>query len=293
MKKSSRYVRPARPSAGVRLQVRDHDVIRSIGRFRTLEAEHIRQLHFPQRSLRFVQRRLRQLWEHTLIDRVFRPVVMGGGAADDASTPVYVLGKGARPLRADNATRAPYAKPSVATLAHGLIATDFLIAIEGALRDQGEANAMLHPEAELWHAARRAPAEHIVGGGIVPDGAVTIALPNRRPETFAVEIVRADPRGGLRTLIKKFFQYRVCMDRGFFRRAYGWANLRAVLVALPTQARAVHLSELAAKAKVPGFIWFGTYERERPAFRKEMVLRERWQNSRGRFYSIVPDLDRL
>lgn len=123
----------------------------------------------------------------------------------------------------------------------------------------------------------------------MPDGAVTVSIGDRRPETFAIEIVRADPRGGLRTLLRKFFQYRILLERGFFRRAYGWPNLRAVLVALPTAVRADHLREVATKAKAPGFIWFGTYESDRPAFRKETLLRKRWHNSRGRYYSIDPD----
>lgn len=285
-----RFVRPARPRAGLEVGARDRALLRSVARFRYMTADHLRILTAPSVARRVFQRRLRLLYEHGLVERDRLPP-----STDDhrRGTPLYSLGDAGELVVGDTGEALPHrpSGPLPSTIHHSLIAADFLVAVHEAVRRAaGQLQATLHPEAELWtrlarfrlRSQRRRPA-------IVPDGAVTLTEPGKvTPSTYALEVVRADIRGGSRTFIAKLERYGELVRARFFREAFGFERLRAVVVATPTSTRARNLRELAAKAKITIPVVCVAYGQGAHAFTADSVVGPVFTDRDGRPFAMLP-----
>lgn len=295
----ARYVRPKRPVRGLALQTRDLAILDAIRRYRALRAEHLSALLGPI-GRRVLQARLRLLWEHRLLDRRYLPALWGGDMPPVASqTPLYLsTARGLR--RLVDARGLPQRDervelPSVFTLAHDMVAVDFLVALECAAKTAGHAvRVTIQPE----HLLRRELAESAARPRdgkqlIVPDGAATIAGVAGDASTLHLEIVRAGARSGNGRIAKKLVRYGELLRDGFFERAYGHARLRAVLIATTSERRAETLRELT-EARLPKpthwLFWFGSFsDHAAPArFLPWSVLEIPWKRTDGRKATLAP-----
>ena len=247
---TSRLVRPRNPRP-IALTQRDRAVVEDVAHFGVVTAAHIRALHFAGIGLRAVQSRLRRLFEHRFLDRLFFPRVFAADGPREAMTPVYCLGRRGAALVGDDAIRAHV---DAAALQHDLVGVDLLV----ALRLAHGRTAVTEPEHVLWRRVAVArTAEPTLPRVVVPDAAFTI------PEgSFAVEVVRASVRGGNRSVVEKLARYASLHHTGVLARVFKWQRLRAVLVLTPTPARASQLRALAARTLVHGrfLFWFGHWQ---------------------------------
>lgn len=293
---SSRYVRRTAPADNVVLTVRDTDILARVHDHRFMLAEHLHPLFFPGRTLRTVQSRLAKLWQHGYLDRLFIPYVLDGTrrAPAEAATPVYALGDlgietlkktAGDPSLVGGAVRDRGFSPM--TLAHHLVVTDFLASCEAAALSKGVPESIVtEHEWQLWkRAADRKASTH---GLAVPDGAVTFRSSDRPvPETWYLEIVRADVSGGNRNLLAKMRQYLALRTEGRFQQAFGHSRVRGVLIATPTPQRAENLRALAASLpKGPRFFAFTHFEERQDdrrvrRFRPDTVMELAWTDGSG------------
>lgn len=277
------------------LQERDLSVLEAVRRYRALRADHLAAL-LGTIGRRVLQARLRLLWEHRLLERRYLPAVWGGASPPVASlSPLYLpTARGAR--RVSEARGSPHREerlepPSAFTLAHDLVATDFLVALAAAARLGGVA-VRVEPE----HCLRRRLAETAARPRdgkslIVPDGAATLSA---EAATVHLEIVRAGARSGNATVVRKLLRYGELLSDGFFLRAYGHARVRAVLIATTSERRAETFRGLA-EARLPRsaqwLFWFGAFRDLggcRAAFRPETVLAAPWKRTDGRDATLGP-----
>jgi hypothetical protein len=128
----SRYLRPRRPASGLALQPRDRAALEAIRLHRFLTSDQVHALLFEGVILKRVQRRLRRLWEHRLLDRHFLPVRVGGPSRPvTAGRPYYTLTRRALALLSEDRTSAPERPPglNLVTLQHDALAVEFLVAL--------------------------------------------------------------------------------------------------------------------------------------------------------------------
>ena len=272
---------------------RDLEIFRAVHRHRFIRAHHLHPLAFPGRTLRAAQSRLEKLWQHGYLDRYFVPYALDGTrrAPSDAATPVYTLGpKALEVLKAadsDVGGRMAMREVAPSTLAHHLVVTDLLASIEAACLARGmPENAETEHEWRLWKTAgdRKVP----TSGLVVPDGAVTFRGPDRPvPETWYVEVVRADVAGGNDEFLAKMRRYLALRDEGRFLRAFGHVRVRGVFIATPTPERARNLRALCARLPSDHRFFAFTHFEERqgdrriPRFRPETVLDLGWTDGAG------------
>jgi hypothetical protein len=304
--RSSRYVRPDVPAGRLALQPRDRDLLQAVYVHRYARADHLHPLVFPGATLRVCQRRLRKLWEHRLLDRAYAPWALGGERRPlrGLGTPAYALSDLGAQVVAEELGLPPAEVPhglgapgsALVTLEHDLVVTDCLVALEVACRGCGdislvsaEAEWALWRSVRAWRAARAGPAPEIV----VPDGAFTLALPERNEtRTFHLEVVRADARGGNRRLLDKLARYVELHRQGVLREAFGHDRLRAVIVATTSEARAERFRALARSLPHGRrLFWFGEYRPTPPAFTPDDVLAERWKTTDGQTLSLLGRTD--
>lgn len=127
----SRHIRSTTGVPPIRITKRDLDLLASLVDFRILTTTQIQRLFF--RSLHRARKRLFKLWQHGVVDRVFRPVALG----ESPSEAIYsVAAKGARMLaRALGSSEQASAevnrrkKMSPFFLEHTLAVSDFRIAL--------------------------------------------------------------------------------------------------------------------------------------------------------------------
>ena len=128
----SRHIRNVAGVAPVRLTKRDIELLAALLDYRLLTTTQVQKLFF--RSLHRTRKRLFKLWQHGIVDRVFRPVALG----DAPSEAIYSLArKGARLLtRQDGLTERAHpdarrsARVSPLFLDHTLAVNDFRIALK-------------------------------------------------------------------------------------------------------------------------------------------------------------------
>lgn len=233
------------------LTSRDLDILRSAHAHRFIRTDHFKELHFARSTIRSAQMRLRKLWHHGYLDRVYLASVIDGTRRPPrgAGIPIYTLGaKGAAALHEEGPAKAAAREvASPWTIQHHLIVTDFLVALDVATRDRADLRLVeaVH-EWDLWRrlADRHVPATE--GLRLVPDGAVTLVRPDGGTrETYYLEVVRADVKAGNRTLWEKMVRYAELNHRGAFKELYGHERVRAVLIATTSSERAEHLRSLA------------------------------------------------
>lgn len=281
------------PRDRLALTERDLEILRVVHRHRFIRAHHLHPLCFRGRTLRAAQSRLEKLWQHGYLDRHFVPYALDGTrrAPSDAATPVYAIGaKALEVLKAagsDAGGRMTMREAAPSTLAHHLVVTDLLASIEAACLARGTPeDAQTEHEWRLWKTAgdRKVP----TSGLAVPDGAVTFRGPDRPvPETWYVEVVRADVSGGNDAFLAKMRRYLALRDEGRFLRAFGHVRVRGVFVATPTPERARNLRALCARLPSDRRFFAFTHFEERqgdrrtPRFRPETVLDLGWQDGAG------------
>jgi len=302
----SRYIRPAEPSAGLLLQSRDLDILRSVYQHRFVRSDHLHRLLFAGVSLRALQVRLRKLWEHHYLDRYFQPFVLGEGhhSPTRATQPIYTLGRRGAEEVAELLGVARDEIPhgfrhnglGLPALHHHLVVTDFLVAVVVSAR--GCTDITLHEiksgftlarTASLWKRRTQAPHQYVI-----PDGAVTLSIGGQRM-TYYLEVVRAGVSGGNKRLIEKLRRYVSLNRLGFFKQAFGHERLRAVIFATTSDDRSDRLRAVA-RPLVHGrhLFWFGSYEaKQRDGNRQstlapESIFSPRWRTVDGVLRSLLP-----
>lgn len=302
----SRYLRPATPRP-MHLEPRDREILRAVHRHRYLTSDHVQALVFPGVSRRRAQARLRLLFEHRYLDRFYLPLVLAdvGVSSRRPSRPLYCLARrGAEVVAADQ--RLPLGDiphtprqnaAGYATLVHHLIATDFLVAVEAAVRRGGEVELVaVRRESELrrdiaaWQRAHGS-----LGRFVVSDGALTLRYPATGAEwSFHLEVVRANVPGGNKTLLAKLAKYAELNRERFFERVFGQGIVRAVLVATTSPERAEGLrARAAALPYARGLFWFGSFgdtTRDRvPAtsFTPSSILTTPWLDANGQVHTLI------
>lgn len=282
---------PPQPASGLILQPRDRTILSAVYRLRLLTSDHVRQLFFPGATLRAAQERLRHLYEHHYLERLFIPAVMRNGEqpAWPPRQPIYTLGKASNPIVAQDVgvpsselRKRTTRQPSPLALLHHLTVSQFLVALEVACRDR-DGVRLIKAEAEtlLWARLKQRGA---MTGAVMPDGFFSLATPTApAPLSFLIEIVRADVRGGNRRLQAKLTRYTELHRSGFFRETFGIERLRAVLIATTSTERAEHFRRLAEKLTYGrNLFWFGVYERKdvegrsHSTFTPEQILTHPW-----------------
>lgn len=293
----SRYHRPRVPSGQLVLQARDREILHTLFAHRYLSAEHIRLLHFADSSLKRSQRRLRLLWVHRFVDRVFVPFVLDGRGRVERFTaaPLYTLARrGAevvaeeRGLDLADIPHTPTANArGYATLQHHLVATDLLVALLVACRGRPDVSmASVEQESGLRRRLAQLPADR--RRLPMPDGAFTLSYATGERLTFYIEVVRALAKGGNQSIQNKLERYVESVRAGRFRKAFGHDRVRAVLFATTSSRRAEHY--LALARTLPSstrLFWFGVYApMQSLAFDPRTVLDQPWQSLDG-FHTLT------
>lgn len=229
---------------------RDLDILRAADQHRYVRTDHLKQLLFATTTDRSAQMRLRKLWRHGYLDRVYLASVVGGERRPPrgAGVPVFTLAaKGRAALHGERGgTDAAGETVSPSTIQHELVVTDFMVALHSAIRNRAEVWLVETSHAgNLWRrlGGRRLPA--IPGERLVPDGAVTLQRADRARETYYLEVVRAGVRAGNGTLWDKLLRYSEANHRGAFRELYGHDRVRAILIATTSEERSENLRALA------------------------------------------------
>lgn len=302
----SRYIRPVAPSAGLCLQARDLDILRSVYQHRFVRSDHLHRLLFAGVSLRALQVRLRKLWEHHYLDRYFQPFVLGEGHRPPpcATQPIYALGRRGAEEVAEQLGVAMDEIPhgfrhdglGLPALHHHLVVTDFLVAVAVAARDRPDialheikSGFALARTASLWKRRTQAPHQYVI-----PDGAVTLSV-GGQSRTYYLEVVRAGVSGGNKCLIEKLRRYVSLNRLGFFKQAFGHERLRAVVFATTSEERSDRLRAVARRL-VHGrhLFWFGSYEEKqrdgtrRSTLAPESIFAARWRTVDDELRSLLP-----
>lgn len=295
---------PSAGQCGLWLQPRDLAILAAADKHRFLRSDHVWTLLFPEVSLRVAQVRLQKLHRHGYLKRLYVPFVMDGEHAPPLhrGQPIYRLTRRGVRLLSERAghvapsTKEP-ASASVVTLEHHLIVTDVLVALAVACRSGGslELSDLRHEGVFLAQLRAYRQSARIVNA-IVPDGGFRLRHTlTGTTETFYLEVVRADVKGGNGRLLHKFHRYVELHRAGFLRAAYGTTDLRAVLFLTTSEVRARHLHAVASKlAHGRRLFWFGAYQekgRLGPAvslLAANRLLTQRWLDGNGDEVSFAP-----
>ena len=294
---ASRYQRPSVPRSSLHLQERDLAILNAAHVHRFVVSHHIRELLFPGVSLWRAQHRLRKLWEHRLLDRYFAPAVLRTGIAVPqlSPRPIYALtARGAACLAEASSGRATGLHTALRlkarsrpTFEHHLVVTDFMVALRVALETESRARIhRLEHEHVLWPHVLRLPPAARKRGVIVPDGAITLDVSNGQRITLYLEVVRAGPPGGNKTVREKLARYAELHHQGFFKSLYGHERLRAVVFATTSEVRAERFCSFAAGLPHGRrLFWFGSYaspsKDTRSGFTPTSILTHLWQTAVG------------
>ncbi len=288
------------PSTGLILQPRDHDLLAALATHRFLRSDHVHALLFAESSWRVTQRRLRLLWQHRLVDRLFVPAVLDGRQQPliPPRQPVYTLSSKGAVLVAERtgvneADRTPQSF-SLQTLEHQLVVSEFMVALVVAGRRRPDLRLEVSHEWALWQALSAKTRKR--EGVIVPDGVFTFSLPSSGRVSFALEVVRAGTKGGNRRFADKLARYAELNRTGFFRDTYGIERLRAVLVLTTSDARAQSLRAAASTlSHSRGMFWFGSYlspKQDGFAIEASGIFSNSWSTASGERISLAMALGR-
>lgn len=281
---------PHHPLIPLALTTRDYHIIGTVQRYRVLTTEHLRRLVFTGSGERVTQARLRRLAEHRFLDRRFFVAVRTGRAClRRLRMPVYVLGPRGRAALGDTRRTGKHAPEATNPehLQHDLVAVDFLVGLDTALRDRTD---LCLAATQTENALRKRAGERVRGErlGLVPDAAAVLRYDGRLA-AFALEVVRAGVRGGNRSLRRKLERYADAARSGALAQFLG-APVRAVIVAVPTARR---LTELRRALRPSGLIWLTVYQRAPAAgppdthFLHGDLLALPMTDLRGRTYSLA------
>jgi hypothetical protein len=296
MTRSSRYIRPAE-GPGLRLQARDLDVLAAVARFELLTSEHMQELVFGATSRRFTNRRLRLLWAAGLLERRYLPEFIWGVAVR-CSRPVYLLSRLGAQVLTDAGVKAEALTSKRWTMRHDLVAIDLLTAIFAALRSRPGHSVALTTERELRSRLRAWREGKGAGNrfpGLVPDGALTITTPGSpRALSYPVEVVRAGVKAGNGTLRAKMERYVSLNRSGFFKAAFGFGQIRAVLIVTTSKPRAETIRRIIERLPHGrNLFWLTAYERRTglgASFEPGTVLAPHWTAVDGSAQALLGEM---
>ncbi len=288
---------------GLVLQLRDRALVAAVARYRFLKSTHLHLLIAPSVSLRIVQERLRKLTIHGYLKRFYLPVVLDGQHAPPTNRgqPVYAITtRGARLVNesADGNVSPCLAteRPSPMTLLHHLVVTDCLVSLAISCRERdevrfenGDHDGILYSKLRTYRQRSR------IQNAVIPDGTLTLHYPTPSETlTFYLEVVRADVKGGNRTLLAKMRRYVELHRQNFFRDAYGHPRLRAVLFATTSRARAENLRRMAESlTQGRRLFWFGSYQEKNSdgvpvtRFTPERILSLPWEDAEQETFTLI------
>lgn len=285
------------------LQPRDLALLSQVFFHGYIRSDQLHALVCSEVSLRAVQGRLKKLYDHSFLKRLYLPVVLGSSRPAVPAQPIYALGRPGAELLAEHGlfpeldtTGWSETTAQPRTLAHHLVVTDALVALAVACRSRGDIELVkAEHERVLWQRLRRYREAHHVQDAVVPDGAFSLRYPAAGEAlTFYLEVVRADVKGGNRQLTAKLRRYAEFHRAGFFRDAYGHERVRAVIFATTSDARAENLRRLAERlAHGRRLFWFGAYQGHAPdgrlpsRFTAEHILDLSWQAAGGECLTLL------
>lgn len=294
------------PQLGLRLQPRDIALLRLVFHHRFVRSDHLHALLMPRTNRRVIQTRLQKLFAHAYVKRLFVPAILDGEhrPLTHSRQPIYTLDRrGARLLseheNESGRTALDRWRPEVvsaSTLAHHLVVTDCLVALQVACRSSPSVQFIRgEHEGILWAKLREHRQHHRIKQAIVPDGAFTLRYATGETMTFYLEVVRADVKGGNRRLLEKLRRYVELLRLEYFRDVFGHERVRAVLLATTSLVRAKNLARVAEKL-IHGrrLFWFGTYQektadgRFASCFTPEQILTLPWHEATGDRQTLQP-----
>lgn len=286
------------------LQPRDLELLSIIHKHRFARSDHLHLLMQTTTSRRARQQRLKKLFTHGYVKRLYIPIILDGEHAPltHSRQPIYTLSsRGLRFIKErgfipETGLKWRAERPSVQFLAHHLIVTDCLVALRVASQSNGSVSLISgHAESLLRARLDAYRSEHRLTSAIVPDGVFTINYPTTGETlTFYLEVVRAEVRGGNKRLLDKYRRYSELHRQGFFKTVYGHEHIRAVLFLTTSTARAQNLATLARKLPHSRrLFWFGAYQKKAEGGRltslltPENILTLPWQTPDGERLSLL------
>ena len=288
----------------MKLMKRDIEVLRCIYEEHYLTSEHIYQLVFKGTGKRVCFRRLRLLWEHHFLEKIYIPVILTGKLGRQNNRDIYSLTRqGFNILKGEydeiEMMYTPKQTTSYTFLSHHLIVVDMLVALRVSAQEASEIQllgaeheALMRQKLKQWRGKARGRTSKDI---IVSDGIFSFRyLDSGKTKTFHIEIVRADIRGGNNKLLAKLILYFKLHRDGFFKKVYGQENIRAIIIVTTSQKRADNLQVLASTLPHgKRFFWFGSYDEESSAgapltsLKASSILTKKWIDGEGESHCIL------
>ena len=290
----------------MKVTMRDIAILKDIYLHKYLTSEHVYKLVFEGVSRQVCRYRLKLLWEHQFLERIHIHIVTIGRVGKQNNRPIYSLSrKGLKILKQeDEESNISYAYVSTRKttdhlfLSHHLVVMDFLIAIIVATKNHPNMKLLFaEHEANMRRRLKQWRKKRTFEPVIVSDGVFSLYYPNQdKIQTFHIEIVRADIRGGNKKLLNKLTLYLKLHRNGFFKRVYGQENIRAVIIVTTSQRRAENLQALASTLQHgKRFFWFGSYDEESSlgapltSLKPQSILSKKWIDGEGDVHTLLED----
>ncbi len=265
---------------GMKLTLRDREIVKTVYEYRFMSREQIGHLFFPSRSQttcqRKTNRRLQGLYQHRYLNRIF--VAPEPESTVRNTPPIYCLDEeGTRLIAVELGVPREQIrwypdrnKVKEYFLQHTLEINDFRVAMTLALKERGGDLVEWVPEWEVKEFKQNAsdPKKRITYP-VVPDAYFICEFGNPSQKShFFLELDRGtmeNRRFGQK--VKAYMLYK----GGIYKEQYGAQRLR-VLTVVPSQRRLRNLKKTTEKEGGKGMFWFTTSEEIEP----KRILGEVW-----------------
>lgn len=259
-KRAKRDERPAKPKP-IRITERDLDIFEMLAACRVLTTEHLKTLFFP--SMHQAYARLRLLYDHGLVDRLFRGLYI-----DKMNSPImYVIDKqGVEVLQfarnAEVTWSADKKDVSQSFLDHTLGINDVRVAVMVACREQQDFQLVeWHSESDMKadydyvhiSSKENGPLKRV---SLIPDSYFVLNTP-RGTANFFLELDRGTE--SLPRFKEKILAYLEYYRTGAYQKRYGTRGLRIVTVTTSDE-RATNLKKIAEDVGGEKRFWFTTLQ---------------------------------
>jgi hypothetical protein len=285
-KRLKRFERDAN-SPGITLTDRDLVILQALYFHRVLRQDHLQQLFF--RSKERTQKRLRRLYNHAYIDRIFVTRTRGGKSPNH-----YVLDrKGADVLKAEFPELEitwyhSYKELSDMYLRHALPLNDVMVFVHAASQQHNFEIRQWHTQAQLKAVQERVVAATPKGKRskvpLQPDSYFEIAANGRLYPCF----VEYDGTTQSGTVIKqKVLAYKAYYESGRYTQVYGRKSFR-VLFVTDGGRRMANLKTWTEQLRLPGLerFWFAVHPQLSP---RTILTEPVWfQAGREQARSLLP-----
>ena len=237
------------PQGRLKIEPRDIQILKTLLNYRFLTTSQIQRNFFSSKS--FADRRLRNLYDHGILERIIRPVTQGKAEL------LYAIGsEGARQLslhlgiprdklgwsRKGNMVRPEF-------IQHQLDLNTLRLAIEEVTK-KSPGYMLLEWESNLKIIVKR-------GRNLIPDAYFALATPKGNA-FFFLELDRATETvtGKFR---KKMENYQIIRERGEFKRQFGRENFR-VLIVTTSETRLKSLLGIFKNMRLQILFWLTTFD---------------------------------